>query len=119
MSNKDRAKPRMTFQTALVLHALLADPTSPRYGLEVAKQTRLPTGTIYPILARLEAAGWVASDWEAVEPAREGRPRRRLYQLTGAGATQARAALSDMRDRLAPTRIVPGGTPLEPRGDSP
>ncbi len=117
MGGKDRAKPRVTFQMALVLRVLLTDPTKARYGLDVATSTRLPTGTIYPILARLEAADWVVSDWEAIDPAEEGRPRRRLYYLTGAGALQARVALDDMRGKLDPARWQPGGV-LSPGGDA-
>lgn len=108
MSGDDRAKLRLTFQAALVLQTLLTDPTADRYGLEIARATGLPTGTIYPILARLETASWVVSDWEAIEPAEEGRPRRRLYHLTGTGAVQARSALNEMRGQLAPTRWQPG-----------
>ena len=40
-------------------------------------------GTLYKALGRLEAAGLLASRWE--EPAPEGRPRRRLYTVTGEG----------------------------------
>jgi hypothetical protein len=118
MVGKDRARVRLTFQTAVVLQALLVDPTVARYGLDVAKGTGFPTGTIYPILARLEAAGWVASGWETVDPAEEGRPRRRLYQLTGAGAVQARAALSQMRGQLSLPQWQPGTGPLRPGRDA-
>jgi len=48
----------------------------------------LPEGTVYPALHRLEGAGLVCSQWGEV-----GGRRRRVYQLTGAGAT----ALSDRR----------------------
>ncbi len=117
MGQKKRANPRMTLQTVLVLRALLTDPTNPRYGLELATETLLPTGTIYPILARLEAARWVVSSWENVDPAKEGRPRRRLYQLTGAGATQARAAITETQRRLTLPRWQPGGVRLRHEGD--
>ncbi|HEX3393811.1 MAG TPA: helix-turn-helix transcriptional regulator [Acidimicrobiales bacterium] len=42
----------------------------------------LPEGTVYPALHRLEEAGLLASHWGEV-----GGRRRRVYQLTGAGAT--------------------------------
>jgi DNA-binding PadR family transcriptional regulator len=48
-------------------------------------------GTLYKALGRLEDSGLLASSWE--EPV-EGRPRRRLYELTGAGAQAARARAS-------------------------
>ncbi len=46
---------------------LAAFPAPPRdiYGLSLCQRTGLPAGTIYPILVRLEQAGWVESYWEA------------------------------------------------------
>ena len=48
-------------------------------------------GTLYKALGRLEERGLLASHWEAAEQV-EGRPRRRLYELTGEGARAAQAA---------------------------
>lgn len=45
-------------------------------------------GTLYKALGRLEEFGLLASRWEPAEAA-EGRPRRRLYELTGAGVRAA------------------------------
>ncbi|HEY2287288.1 MAG TPA: helix-turn-helix transcriptional regulator [Streptosporangiaceae bacterium] len=87
--------PRMTLQTQLVLRAMLAEPAATRYGLELCDLTGLPSGTVYPIVARLEQCGWLASSWE--DPAQHvaaGRPRRRYYRLTGDGAEAARGALA-------------------------
>jgi len=85
----------MTLQTQLVLRALLYEPTKPRYGLELCDLVRLPSGTVYPILARLEQVKWVESHWEdAATHIAEGRPRRRYYKLTKDGAEQARHALA-------------------------
>jgi len=61
-------------------------------GAQIAQQTKIASGTLYPILFRLEKAGWVESRWEAEEPSELGRPRRRFYQLTGVGAKKTRAA---------------------------
>ncbi|WP_019074216.1 PadR family transcriptional regulator [Streptomyces hokutonensis] len=85
----------MTLQTQLVLRALLEDPARLRYGLELCELAGLPSGTIYPILARLEQVGWLESSWEdsAVHEA-EGRPRRRFYGVTQDGAEAAREALA-------------------------
>ena len=75
---------RLTRSTTLVL-AALADGV--RHGFDVLDETGLESGTVYPILRRLERAGLVRSRWEAVQRARsEGRPPRRYYELTGAGA---------------------------------
>jgi len=84
----------MTLPTQLVLRALLADPTQEMYGLEIGEAAELVSGTVHPILARLEGCGWLESRWEEVDPKREGRPRRRYYRLTPDGAELARAALA-------------------------
>jgi PadR family transcriptional regulator, regulatory protein PadR len=86
--------PKMTIPTQLVLRVLLEEPTKERYGLEVCELAGLPSGTIHPILARLENAGWLTSRWEDVDPREQGRPRRRYYQLTPDGTALARNALA-------------------------
>src|ERR671914_1501204 len=50
-------------------------------------------GTLYKALGRLEELGLLASRWEDAAAA-EGRPRRRLYELTGEGARVAEHALA-------------------------
>jgi PadR family transcriptional regulator PadR len=87
-------KPRMTLQVQVVLGEMLGEPTKPWYGLELCTETGLPSGTIYPIMARLEAIGWVVSDWEDPDAhIAEGRPRRRYYQFTREGAECAAEAM--------------------------
>src|SRR5690348_1249784 len=88
------AGPRMTLATQQVLRALLDDPAREQYGLEICDAAGLPSGTIHPILGRLERMGWLESKWEAVEPAAAGRPRRRYYRLSADGVEQAREALT-------------------------
>src|SRR3954470_8261046 len=86
--------PRMTIPTQLVLRALLEDPTRELYGIEIGAAAGLPSGTIHPILARLEGLRWVESRWEDIDARVEGRPARRYYRLTTDGAEQARLALA-------------------------
>jgi PadR family transcriptional regulator len=86
--------PRMTIPTQLVLRALLADPARELYGVEVGTAAGLPSGTVHPILARLEGVGWLTSRWEDIDPRVEGRPARRYYGLTPDGLELARAALA-------------------------
>jgi DNA-binding PadR family transcriptional regulator len=92
----------MTIPTQLVLEALLDDPTQERYGLEIGETAGLRSGTVHPILARLEGYGWLASRWEEIDPAVEGRPPRRYYALTADGVQAAGAALARAH-RPAPT----------------
>jgi DNA-binding PadR family transcriptional regulator len=80
----------VTQQMLAVLVLMLDAPNASWYGLELARKTSLKSGTVYPLLARLEQAGWLESDFEHIDPAIEKRPRRRLYRLTGLGETAAR-----------------------------
>jgi PadR family transcriptional regulator len=101
--------PRMTLPTQLVLRALLEDPGEERYGLEIGDAAGLPSGTIHPILARLERLGWLESRWEDVEPREVGRPARRYYRLTTNGVDLARDGLARAyRPRTGRTRLQPG-----------
>jgi len=85
----------MTLQTQLILRELLSKPDEARYGLDLCADVSLPSGTVYPILARLEGVGWLESDWEEADlSVSEGRPRRRYYLLTKDGAQLARHALA-------------------------
>ncbi|CCH35277.1 PadR family transcriptional regulator [Actinosynnema sp. NPDC047251] len=72
--------------TVDVLEVLL-DGAHPRWGLEIIKLTGRPSGSVYPLLDRLERAGWVTSSWD--DDAERRGPRRRMYVLTPDGAQEA------------------------------
>ena len=59
---------RITIPVVRVLAALLAQPETEHYGLDLMAVTDLPSGTLYPVLHRLRAAGWLAAEWEPVDP---------------------------------------------------
>jgi DNA-binding PadR family transcriptional regulator len=81
---------RITYPTAIVLLAL---SRGLRYGFEIMDATGLASGTVYPILRRLESARLLTARWEPVRTAREDqRPPRRYYQITGAGREALRNA---------------------------
>ncbi len=88
---------RPSSQTAKVLSALSVQPEEWRYGYELALETRLQSGSLYPILVRLSDREILESRWETEVPA--GRPPRHLYRLTARGLeyaaehVQARAEL--------------------------
>jgi DNA-binding PadR family transcriptional regulator len=68
------------------LFVLRAIAVGHRFGFDVMDATGLPSGSVYPALRRLEAAGLVTSAWEEDEQARKAsRPRRRNYQITRMG----------------------------------
>lgn len=84
---------RVTAPTLDVLAALLA-AEGPAWGLRLIKELGRPSGTVYPILERLERQGWITSDWDD-DAARPG-PRRRVYEFTADGG-QAATELLDAR----------------------
>ena len=104
--------PRMTASVLKVAAALLADPAVEHYGLQLMHATGLPSGTLYPILVRLERAGWVESRWEQTEPAAQGRPARRYYRLTADGVVEARREVAAMQQQM--DRVVTPGTKAQP-----
>ncbi len=101
---------RVTVAVAKVLGAFLEDPGADRYGLGLMRASGHPSGTLYPILARLQKAGWIEACWEDVDPARAGRPARKYYRLTGEGAAAARIELASLRAQLGSNTQVAGGS---------
>ena len=88
---------RLSGPALKVLKFLLAAPREARSGAEMSRASGVGSGTLYPMLARLEQAGWLESRWEDVDPSQAGRPRRRLYTLTGLGQTKANDALAELQ----------------------
>ena len=80
-----------TQPTTLVLHALA---NGVRHGFDILDATQLASGTVYPILRRLEREGLVSASWEDVGIAQqEQRPPRRYYELTPAGEALLKEAV--------------------------
>ena len=86
---------RLTYPTTLVLQALMQGH---HHGFDIMDAVGLPSGTVYPILRRLDAEGLVRSRWEKEGVARrEQRPPRRYYELTPTGRVLAAEAVSRYR----------------------
>jgi PadR family transcriptional regulator, regulatory protein PadR len=83
---------KLTGPLERVLRAFLADPARPRYGYDLMKASGLPSGTLYPMLGRLQVQGLVSSAWEPAGA--DGRPPRRYYQLTDEGLETGRQELA-------------------------
>ena len=60
-----------------------------RHGYDLCREAQIKSGTLYPLLIRLEAKGYLAADWQAAEI--PGRPPRHVYRLTAAGSRLADA----------------------------
>ena len=86
---------RLTTTTKMVLKTLL-DHGGELSGSQIRDKAHswvLFSGTIYPILSRLERAGWLESRWEEIDPKEEKRPRKRFYRVTENGERLAKEAI--------------------------
>lgn len=92
---------RVTAAVAKVLAAFLEDPEADRYGLDLMRASGHPSGTLYPILLRLQGADWVETHWEEIDPVAAGRPARRYYRLTPDGAVAARTEIAALQQQLS------------------
>jgi PadR family transcriptional regulator PadR len=95
------------------LKILAAIRSGVTYGLDIIAHTELPSGTVYPTLGRLRRSGHLKARWEDQRKAdREGRSRRRYYELSGEGekalaegsarVAEAAEALSPQGSKVAP-----------------
>jgi PadR family transcriptional regulator PadR len=92
---------RITGPVLKVLQQFFEAPTEEIAGTDIANKTKLASGTLYPVLKRLEDTGWLESRWEEVDAREVGRPRKRLYKITGAGARAYRQTIEEMFGKKA------------------
>jgi PadR family transcriptional regulator, regulatory protein PadR len=86
---------RISPQLRTVLSIIHGAPGEAHHGFEICKAASMDSGTVHPMLKRLEAAGWLTSEWEDNSPF--GRPmysRRHLYRLTEKGTREAARVLA-------------------------
>ncbi len=83
---------RMTLQTLQVLQVFLREPNSEHCGIEIIQATRLASGTVYPILRKLEADSFLTSYREKGKPQDLKRPLKQYYKITAKGKTKAEEA---------------------------
>ena len=92
----------MSAAAVMVLKAFLAHPDTEQYGFGLMKVTGVKSGSLYPILTRLERAGWVTARDEEIGVRNEGRPPRRLYRLTLEGQKEGASAVANFYRVLGP-----------------
>ncbi len=71
-------------------------PRNQYSGADIQKATGVFSGTLYPALLRFESAGMLKSRWENVDPRKVGRPRKRLYEITGHGINVANETFNEL-----------------------
>ena len=79
-----------------MLQSFLERPTDWRYGYQLSRETGLKSGTLYPILMRLEKYTLLEARWVATQ---EGVPPRHTYRLTPNGLELARSQLAEAHPR--------------------
>ncbi len=100
--------PRSLGITSLQILGSIRDGVA--YGLDIIARTGMPSGTVYPTLGRLRKSGLVKARWEDQRVAeREGRPRRRYYELTGDGARALATGASRVADLAGDLGAEPAG----------
>jgi PadR family transcriptional regulator, regulatory protein PadR len=99
---------KLTGPLERVLRVLLADPSAPHYGYDLMKAAKLPSGTLYPMLARLQQDGLVDAEWEAQREDAGGRPPRKYYRLTAEGLRVARLELAQAASSVPARRAGHG-----------
>lgn len=108
-----QAELRLTGPVEGVLTAMIAGPDRDHHGIDISDATGLSLGSVYPVLARLEALLWVDSGWEEPASREQGFPRRRYYRLSKDGLAMARGALASNRAAAL------GAQHLRPAGEMP
>lgn len=93
---------RVTVAVATVLRVFLEDRYRLRYGYELMQVTRFPSGKLYPVLARLERAGWLIRERELVDSAAAGRPARQMYRISEEGVRAASRELALLSEQVRP-----------------
>ncbi len=97
---------RLSFTAFSVLYAIA---NGHRYGFDVMEATGLASGTVYPVLSRLERDGLVDSSWEdETRASAEGRPARRYYRVTGEGSGALREAVTMLSGIAGDRLVLPG-----------
>ena len=91
-------------QTRAVLAELASEPSRDRYGYELAQATGLASGTLYPILMRLEDRGFLEARWELSD-----RRPRHVYRLTEAGLAAASASVAEPETARPARGVAPSG----------
>ena len=91
---------KLSPQTLSVLSVLAEAGAAWRYGLQISQSTALKSGSLYPILARLNERGLIEGEW--LEPERPGRPPRHAYRLTAEGRRVVSEQPAPAADTLFP-----------------
>lgn len=97
----------MSAQTLCLLEELLVQPAEWRYGYDLSRETGLKSGTLYPLLMRLNQRKLLEAQWRIVE---NGTPPRHMYRLSPTGLQFARERLKEAEPQPALRRPAYSGS---------
>jgi PadR family transcriptional regulator, regulatory protein PadR len=111
------SKPVEILQGTLDMLILKAVSLGPLHGYGVllriqqisGETLRIPQGSLYPALYRLEHRGWIAAEWGESENKRKAR----YYRLTAAGRKQLRSEREAWQRQAAAIASVLSAQPEE------
>jgi DNA-binding PadR family transcriptional regulator len=108
---------RLTDNVVAIFNTMLERPGKEMYGLEIADAAGIGSATIYAAMTRMERANVLTARWENVDPSDVGRPRRRLYRLTGEGAETGRMAVAAYQPRVRRSTTSPPWLRVPPNAE--
>lgn len=76
-----------------IIATMLERPRKAYYTRQLCATLNLTSGTISPLLNRMEEAGWVASEFVSAAGSRRGAPRK-YYRFTAGTAAMLRKAIA-------------------------
>ena len=105
---KAAPKTRVTDEFVLVLNTFVSHPDTKITGYDVIhgspniRGTDLKSGTVYPMLYRMEQKGWIELEREVFDPNIEPpkRPPRNYYKLTSTGLKSGKKLLLERDKQL-------------------
>jgi PadR family transcriptional regulator PadR len=77
------------------------NPSEQFSGIDICQKTGMKSGTVYPLLIKMEENGWLESEWKDIDPRQEGRPKRHFYKITRGGFIQGTKLLEKHRPPIA------------------
>lgn len=100
----------LTRKSARIVRIFLEDPDHPRFAEELVCYAKMSYSTLYPILGKLAAAGWLAKQPEDIEPAHRGSPAADAVQAQPRGGPAGACdPHGDQRATEAVTTLAPAG----------
>jgi len=94
---------RLSRSSLKIVQVFLETPGEEFCGSDLMDRADVSPGVVYPFLVKWEAQGLLKARWEEQDASDLGRPRKKLYKLTGSGKTAAREALKPFVIGMQPT----------------